>query len=239
MQSLILNYSHRIQVKPRENPKARLKIRLLHICGKMDPETVFQEFSTKRVSFNIPFEPKTEQLQVAASVLSNRNVLGFLPTGYGKTSCIVIPAVVKSEVQPITLVVSPLSSLIDDQMSKLEEWKFTCAKIESLTEMNQATISGLLPCLSRQSSLSLFLVLSITHTHTHIHTHTHTHTHTQSLCLSFNRMQILILCIKAVVLATFLHDRSKLVGLLKRLMEVSSQCKFVQREFISGGFVPL
>ena len=115
---------------------------------KMDPGTILEEFCKRREKFNIPFEPKTEQLQVASSVLASRNVLGLLPTGYGKTFCAIVPAIVNSDLDPITLVVSPLSSLIDDQISKLEEWNFKCAKIEGLSEMQRENISGNLVSLS-------------------------------------------------------------------------------------------
>ena len=107
----------------------------------MDPGNILEEFCKRREKINIPFEPKTEQLQVALSVLAPQNVLRLLLTGYEKTFCAIVPAIVISDLDPITLAVSPVSSLIDDQISKR-------AKIECLSEMRQENISGNLVSLS-------------------------------------------------------------------------------------------
>lgn len=62
------------------------------------------------------FRPK--QLEVIASVMSGKHTLALLPTGYGKSLCYQVP----SQILPgITLVVSPLIALMQDQLSGL--WK--------------------------------------------------------------------------------------------------------------------
>ncbi|WP_419164109.1 RecQ family ATP-dependent DNA helicase [Candidatus Palauibacter sp.] len=53
------------------------------------------------------------QSRVVEAVLSGRDTLAVLPTGFGKSVCFQIPALLRS--RP-TLVVSPLISLIDDQV---------------------------------------------------------------------------------------------------------------------------
>ena len=54
------------------------------------------------------------QSRVVEAVLSGRDTLAVLPTGFGKSVCFQIPALLRSGP---TLVVSPLISLIDDQVA--------------------------------------------------------------------------------------------------------------------------
>ena len=62
------------------------------------------------------FRPK--QLEVIAAIMSGKHTLALLPTGYGKSLCYQVP----SQILPgITLVVSPLIALMQDQLSGL--WK--------------------------------------------------------------------------------------------------------------------
>jgi ATP-dependent DNA helicase RecQ len=60
------------------------------------------------------FRPK--QLEVVENVIAGRHTLGLLPTGYGKSLCYQVP----SQVLPgVTVVVSPLIALMQDQVSGL------------------------------------------------------------------------------------------------------------------------
>jgi ATP-dependent DNA helicase RecQ len=80
------------------------------------------------------FELKEEQLALAKSVSSRRNCIGLLPTGFGKTLCFVINTMISD--QPlITLIVSPLLSLMDSQIEALTKWNFKCAKISMDTSV--------------------------------------------------------------------------------------------------------
>lgn len=58
------------------------------------------------------------QEEVIDSILSGRDVLGIMPTGAGKSVCYQIPALMLSG---ITLVVSPLISLMQDQVAALNQ----------------------------------------------------------------------------------------------------------------------
>lgn len=58
------------------------------------------------------------QLDVIKSVLSGKDTLAIMPTGGGKSVCCQIPALV---FEGVTLVVSPLISLMQDQVASLKE----------------------------------------------------------------------------------------------------------------------
>ncbi len=56
------------------------------------------------------------QLPVVEAVLARRDVLGVLPTGAGKSLCFQVPGLILG---PLTLVISPLVALIQDQVAGL------------------------------------------------------------------------------------------------------------------------
>ena len=72
------------------------------------------------------FWPGQESLIEA--ILSGRDVLGIMPTGAGKSVCYQVPALL---LPGITIVVSPLISLMKDQVRALNEAGVHAAYINS------------------------------------------------------------------------------------------------------------
>lgn len=68
------------------------------------------------------------QSEIIDSILSGRDVLGIMPTGAGKSICYQVPAMI---LEGITLVVSPLISLMKDQVSSLLQAGISAAYINS------------------------------------------------------------------------------------------------------------
>lgn len=74
------------------------------------------------------------QEQIVDSLLSNRDVLAIMPTGAGKSVCYQVPALMSDG---ITLVISPLISLMKDQVSALTQSGISAAFINSSLNMIQ------------------------------------------------------------------------------------------------------
>ncbi len=72
------------------------------------------------------FRPGQEA--IVADVLDDRDVLGIMPTGGGKSLCFQLPAVLRDG---LTLVVSPLIALMQDQVRLLEEQGIRATYINS------------------------------------------------------------------------------------------------------------
>lgn len=108
----------------------------------MDTESVERKFNEITNAHNIAFDLKEEQIETALSVLKSRHVIALLPTGFCKTLCILLPTMLRMETKPITFVISPLTSLIDDQMCTLTKWNSKSGKITTPSEMERDTISG-------------------------------------------------------------------------------------------------
>lgn len=79
-------------------------------------------------------EFRTGQESVIAATLAGRDVMAVMPTGAGKSLCYQIPALV---LPGITLVVSPLISLMQDQVSALIQNGVRAAYINSLLTERQ------------------------------------------------------------------------------------------------------
>ena len=79
---------------------------------------------------------RTGQEALVDALLGGRNVLGIMPTGAGKSLCYQIPALMMSG---ITLVISPLISLMKDQVNALVQQGVSAAYLNrSLTESQYA-----------------------------------------------------------------------------------------------------
>ncbi|XP_060064596.1 ATP-dependent helicase wrn-1-like [Ylistrum balloti] len=85
----------------------------------MDVTELKLKFEAIKGKYGIDFDPKPKQ-----------NVIGLLPTGYGKTFCAVLSSMLVNIENPISLVISPLRTLMNDQIQTLNNWNFTAVKIE-------------------------------------------------------------------------------------------------------------
>src|ERR671928_2166729 len=71
---------------------------------------------------------RPSQRDVIEDVLRGRDVLCVMPTGAGKSLCYQLPAVVQGG---LTLVISPLISLMEDQVQQLRDEEIDCALLNS------------------------------------------------------------------------------------------------------------
>lgn len=76
-------------------------------------------------------EFRAGQQEIVEALLANQDVLGILPTGGGKSLCFQLPALMKPG---LTLVISPLISLMHDQIDSLKQHGLPAAYINSAME---------------------------------------------------------------------------------------------------------
>jgi ATP-dependent DNA helicase RecQ len=80
---------------------------------------------------------RVHQLRVLGPLLAGRNVLAVLPTGAGKSLCYQVPALLGSG---LTLVVSPLISLMQDQVGALRRRGIAAAYVNSQLDPGQRRV---------------------------------------------------------------------------------------------------
>src|SRR6056300_1373346 len=77
------------------------------------------------------------QEEIVKNIIDNKQTLAIMPTGAGKSLCYQIPAIVSSKK---TVIVSPLISLIENQVADLRESGVKAEKLHSnQTSQNRLT----------------------------------------------------------------------------------------------------
>jgi ATP-dependent DNA helicase RecQ len=77
---------------------------------------------------------RSGQLEIVLAILEQKNVLAILPTGGGKSLCFQVPALIFSGT---TLVISPLISLMKDQVDHLEKVGIAATYLSSNLEAKE------------------------------------------------------------------------------------------------------
>jgi superfamily II DNA helicase RecQ len=67
---------------------------------------------------------KEKQKELIMNYLDGNDVVGLLPTGYGKSLCYLLPPLITNKVM---FIISPLISLMEDQKEKLIEMNIPVA----------------------------------------------------------------------------------------------------------------
>jgi len=80
---------------------------------------------------------RIHQLKVLGPLLAGRNVLAVLPTGAGKSLCYQVPALLSTG---LTLVISPLISLMQDQVGVLRRRGIAAAYLNSHLDADQRRV---------------------------------------------------------------------------------------------------
>jgi ATP-dependent DNA helicase RecQ len=94
------------------------------------PEPLAVEEAARRIGIA---ELYPEQAQVVAAVTAGRDVLMVLPTGFGKSACYQVPAMVLPK--PVVLI-SPLLALLEDQHTKLLARGIRVARLDGTVRGN-------------------------------------------------------------------------------------------------------
>jgi superfamily II DNA helicase RecQ len=122
---------------------------------------------------------KDKQFNVINELLLGNDVIGLLPTGYGKSLCYLLPPLVTKK---IMFIISPLISLMDDQKEKLVSMGIPCATLhgnnknkdqESKNKIELvANVTPTIDCYIVFLSFQLFIIPTSIRTCFHLISHT-------------------------------------------------------------------
>ena len=79
------------------------------------------------------YDLKKEQSDIIDNILNDKDVIGLLPTGFGKSVTFQVPALM---IEGLTLVISPLIALMQDQVMALKKRGIRSEYINSLQDKN-------------------------------------------------------------------------------------------------------
>ena len=88
---------------------------------------------------------KKSNLKLISQILHGKNSLGIFPTGFGKVCVFICCLLLFNEIKGdghICLVISPVKSLMIDQIAKANFYNIQAAGIMSKEEMDINTITG-------------------------------------------------------------------------------------------------
>ena len=97
------------------------------------------------------------QLSAINATLSENDVLVIMPTGGGKSLCFQLPTLISNKEPGFTLVVSPLVSLMEDQVMALKKLEINAEMLNANTDKSEVT-RILNDMVSPQSKLRLIYV---------------------------------------------------------------------------------
>ena len=99
---------------------------------------------------------RTGQEDVIRSVMDGHDTLAVMPTGAGKSLCYQLPAL---QFEGITLIVSPLISLMRDQVTKLDEAGIAAAVLNTARQTGAALgVAAFGTCVAARATLAGALV---------------------------------------------------------------------------------
>ncbi len=107
----------------------------------MDNALLNQLFSITRIK---TFRKLQKEICLAA--LLEENIIALLPTGYGKTLCYLIPALMNKNKYLIktTFIISPTIALIQDQLRQLQEMNLSVIHLNSNNSEQNIKINSIL-----------------------------------------------------------------------------------------------
>jgi ATP-dependent DNA helicase RecQ len=90
---------------------------------------------------------KDLQASVVNSVLEEKHCVGVFPTGYGKSLCFLLPPLIldldcEDNFKHISIVISPLKSLMLDQCQQSSRHGISAAVIKIKEQMSSEVIEG-------------------------------------------------------------------------------------------------
>lgn len=84
---------------------------------------------------------KDKQTELISHFIEGNDVIGLLPTGYGKSLCYLLPPLISNKVM---IIISPLISLMDEQKEKLIEMKIPVAVLHGNNPDKQKEIFSII-----------------------------------------------------------------------------------------------